>query len=422
MEGAVVEIRLFFISENQKQRRNESMNERELRQLLAKLQGEYTELRDSNADLEQLKSKAEEIREAREKLDLEIEMRAKTFPPVDEPEERKTNEPVEVRGLSEDELDKEYEGVFLRAFRGVKLSQRDHDVFNRMKELRDAPSATPYFQSEVAANGGLIVPKAVSTLINTYKRELEFDLTTLVDVQVTNVLSGSFVYEKLSAMTPFAKVNQWGTISEVTAPQFEGKEWKIEKYAGILPIPNELLQDSDQNLMAFIAKWIARKTVVTRNFKIMGVITSTYTTKTAVADSDAVKDILNVTLDRVFNATASIVTNQDGFNWLDKLKDAEGRYLLQTDVQDPTKRRLFGKLIHVLPNNILATATKKVPIYFGDFKEAIRFYDRGLYEITSTNIGGKSYERDSTDVRVIERFDVVLIDSAAVVAGEITLK
>lgn len=398
------------------------MNERELRQLLTKLQGEYTELRDANAPLEQLEAKAAEIREASGKLNLEIEMRAKTVPPVAEPEERKPNEPVEVRSLSEDELDKEYEGVFLRAFRGVKLSQRDHDVFDRMKELRDAPSATPYFQSEVAANGGLIVPKAVSTLINTYKRELEFDLTTLVDVQVTNVLSGSFVYEKLSNMTPFAKVTQWGTIAEVTAPQFEGKEWKIEDYAGILPIPNTLLQDSDQNLMAFIAKWIARKTVVTRNAEILSVITTTYTTKKAIADVDAVKDILNVTLDRAFDATASIVTNQDGFNWLDKLKDTEGRYLLQTDVTDPTKKRLFGKLVHVLPNHTLPTASKKVPIFFGDFKEAIRFYDRGVYEITSTNIGGDSYKRNSTDIRVIDRFDVVVLDSAAVVAGEITLK
>lgn len=396
------------------------MNIRELRQVLAKLQGEYSEMR-SSASLEELEAKAIEIRDAKKRLEIELEVREASHIPEPTPMPRDETQ-VEVRSMSEDELDREYKGVFLRAFRRKTLSDRDIEVFNRMAELRAAPSASPYFQSSVAENGGLIVPKDVSTMIHEYKRELEFDLTTLIDVQVTSVVSGSFVYEKLATMTPFAKLNEWGDIPEVTAPQFEGKNWQIEDYAGILPIPNTLLQDTDQNLLAYIAKWIARKTVVTRNAEIMALITSTYTTKEAIADVDKIKDILNVTLDRAFYETASIVTNQDGFNWLDKLKDGEGNYLLEPDVQDPTKKCLSSKLIHVLPNHTLKTVGKKVPIYFGDFKEAIRFYDRDLYEITPTRVGGDSFKRNSTDIRVIDRFDVILLDKEAVVAGEITIK
>ncbi|MBR7928448.1 phage major capsid protein [Aerococcaceae bacterium zg-ZUI334] len=397
------------------------MNLKELREMFSQKTKEFDAIK-AEGDMEEVRAKFSELKELKDRIAILEEERSLKLPTfTDEPDVRKVDKEVEVRDLSEDELDKAYEGVFLRAFRGRKLSERDMDVYDRVKELRDAPSVTPHLKTATDEDGGFIVPKSVSTLIQTYKRELEFDLTQIVDVQRTAVISGEFTFEKLGAMTPFAKLSQWDNIEEVATPQFERKKFTVEDYAGILPIPRTLLQDTDQNLLAYIAKFIARKTVVTRNAEILKVLKDTYTTKKAVVTIDDVKDILNVTLDRAFLPSTMITTNQDGFNVLDKIKDKDGNYLLQPDPKDPTQKRLLGYLVRVLPNATLKSDTGKAPFIVGDLKEAIRFYDRGVYEITPTTIGGKAFERNSLDIRVIDRFGVVAMDKDAVVFGELTV-
>jgi len=397
------------------------MDLKELMRKYAEKRKEFDSLKNEE-NLEEARKVFEEARELKERIELLQEERTLDLPSFHEEKvERKIEGDVEVRDLSEEDLDKEYEGVFLKAFRGKKLNRRDMDVYDRMVEMREAPNASPYLKSAVDEDGGFIVPKSVSTLIQTYKRELEFDLTTLVDVQKTAVVSGEFTYEKLSTITPFAKLSQWDTIPEVGTPQFERKSFKIEDYAGILPIPRTLLQDTDENLLNYIAKFIARKSVVTRNSEILKVLSDTYTEKQAVATTDDIKTILNVTLDRAFLANTRITTNQDGFNVLDKLKDSDGRYLLQPDVTDPTQKRLFGYLVQVLPNATLKSVESKAPFIVGDLYEAVRFYDRGVYEITPTTVGGDSFKRNSLDIRVIDRFDVISLDKDAVVYGELTV-
>lgn len=67
------------------------------------------------------------------------------------------------------------------------------------------------------------------------------------------------------------------------------------------------------------------------------------------------------------------------------------------------------------------TTTKKAPIIIGDLKEAIVLFDRQQYSLASTNVGGKSFGRNSTDVRAIQREDVKFFDNEAVVYGQLTI-
>ncbi|MFS7427042.1 phage major capsid protein [Carnobacterium maltaromaticum] len=132
-----------------------------------------------------------------------------------------------------------------------------------------------------------------------------------------------------------------------------------------------------------------------------------------------------ITSDKYYELTEykwNVVTNQDGFNFLDKLKDEKGNYILQPDPTNATKKVLFGAYpVVTLGNKFLPTVTKKAPIFLGDLKEAVILFDRGVYEVTATNTGGKSFTRNTTDVRVIDRFDVQKWDEDAVVNGEIDL-
>lgn len=87
---------------------------------------------------------------------------------------------------------------------------------------------------------------------------------------------------------------------------------------------------------------------------------------------DDLKNIFNVELDPALVAGSS-VNKPEWFNWLDKLKDKEGNYILQKDVTNPSKRLLFGTYpVAVMSNKTIKNgATGKVPIYCGNFEEAI---------------------------------------------------
>ena len=160
-----------------------------------------------------------------------------------------------------------------------------------------------------------------------------------------------------------------------------------------------------------------KKQVVTENKEIIAVLKTL--TKKAITKVDEIKEAFNVTLDPIFLDNTKVLTNQDGFNVLDSLKDKNGNYLLQPVVTDPTKRTLLGKEVIVLPNTHLPNETaNKFPLYIGDLKEAVRVYELNELEIKSTDVGGKAFTRNSYDTRLITRFDVKAIDKEAVVKLE----
>ena len=396
------------------------MNLAELKAKLAELKRSFDEKSvNEDVQLEELRAISKEIEDTKERIALIETNRRELEKEVVNPLLPKASEVRTLADMSQDEVDERYAGVFVRAFRG-KLTNEDKAFYN---ELRASGAPTvQHLKTGVDADGGFLVPKQVSTMINEYKRQMEFDLQTLVDVQTTTVISGTFVYEKLADLGAMPKINQWDKIDESAVGTFETKTYQIEDYAMIIPVPRTLLQDSDQNIMAYIARVIARKSLRTRNVKILSVLKASYTTKTTVATTDDVKKVLNVTLDPAFLPNTKVITNQDGFQFLDTLKDADGKYLLQPDIKEPTMKRLGGYEVVVVPNGTLATDGKKVPVYIGDMKSAIRLFDRGVYEIATTDVGGNAFLRNSIDTRVIDRFDVQAIDTAGVVACEVTIK
>lgn len=276
-------------------------------------------------------------------------------------------------------------------------------------------AAGPLKESE-GENGGYLVPEDVKTAINEYRRSF-VSLKDHVDVRSVVVPSGSEVYEKTSQLTGLTNITELGEIQEMNAEVFERITYKVKDFGGILPVSRFLLQDSPENLLAYLGKWFMKKQVVTENKEIIAVLK--ILTKKAITKVDEIKEAFNVTLDPIFLDNTKVLTNQDGFNILDSLKDKNGNYLLQPVVTDPTKRTLFGKEVIVLPNTHLPNeAANKFPLYVGDLKEAVRVYELNELEIKSTDVGGKSFTRNSYDTRLITRFDVKAVDKEAVVKLE----
>ncbi|ERT62388.1 phage major capsid protein [Megasphaera vaginalis (ex Srinivasan et al. 2021)] len=268
------------------------------------------------------------------------------------------------------------------------------------------------------ASGGFIVPVDAQTKINELKRTLN-PLSGIVRIENVNTLSGTRVLEATADMTPFVNVAEMAQIDETDAPTFTQIKYTVAKYAGILPISKELLADTDQNLLTYVYNWLAKKSVVTENTKIVSVLNGL--SKSPVAKLDDVKKILNVTLDPALSLLSTVVTNQDGFNYLDTQKDTQGDYLLQPNPLDPTQKMLFGRPVKVVSNKTLPTDTGKAPLIIGSMTDAVVLFDRQAITLQGTDIGGNSFLRDSYDIKAVTRFDVQPFDPQAAVFGQIAL-
>lgn len=302
----------------------------------------------------------------------------------------------------------------------AKTDAKNHvQLFASALRTGKVPQPLAAMKEGVDEDGGLIVPQDISTKINEKRRQFD-TLANLVDVIPVSTNKGSRVLEKLADITPLVNLEELADIEELENPKFENIKYSIKDYAGILVLSNDLLADTQEALLQYLSNWLAKKSAVTRNTLILNQLGTL--AKTTVSKQDDIKDILNVKLDPAINATTKVVTNQSGFNVLDKLKDAFGRYLLQPNPTDPTKKLLFGKPVSVISDKYLPNGgtktTPKYPLIIGDLKEAVKLFDRQQYSILTTNVGGKAFYRNSTDMRIIEREDVVLWDTDAVVYAE----
>lgn len=276
------------------------------------------------------------------------------------------------------------------------------------------------------ADGGYTVPEDIQTRINEY-RDAKVSLIQFVDVEHVTTNKGQRTFKKRAQQTGFTKVAEGGKIGAGTTPQFERISYEIEKYAGYFAVTNELLADSDANIVNVLTRWIGDESRVTRNKIILDVLKTK--DKTTITSLDDIKKALNVTLGQAFKPTSRIITNDDGLQWLDTLKNDKGEYLLQSDPTSPMAMRLCAGAttipVTVVPNADLATESNKIPMIIGDTREAVKFFDRNQMSIMSSNIAAigdlNAFEEDLTLWRAIEREDCVMKDDQAFVYGELTL-
>lgn len=281
------------------------------------------------------------------------------------------------------------------------------------------------------ADGGYTVPEDIQTKINE-RRSAKASLIDLVDVESVTTNKGSRTYKKRSQQTGFQKVGEGGKIGAKATPQFERIDYAISKYAGYFPVTNELLEDSDAAITSTLTEWIGDESRVTRNNIIRTTINKK--AKTALTSLDDIKKVLNVTLGAAFKATSRVVTNDDGLQYLDTLKDNDGKYLLQPNPTNPMQLRLCAGAtivpVMVIPNDDLpsdvSTAKKrKIPMIIGDLKEGIKFFDRKRLTIIASNLAAagelNAFEEDMTLFRAIEREDCQVKDDMAFVNGELTI-
>lgn len=358
--------------------------------------------------LDEAKEAKAELKELSNKFDLLYDLYE------EEEEKTKVNIKNKAKTIENNEGKKvlnSFVNVIKSTFSKKPVNEEDIEILNSMNEGSET-------------DGGLTVPKDLRTEIKELRRG-EDALESLVNVEPVTTLSGTRVIEKNADQTPFDNVDEEAQFPDASTPQFAKIAYKVLKKGGILKVSRELTQDSAENILAYLRKWISKKSKATRNFLILAKIEEIFgkqeKTK-AIASLDDLKNIFNIELDPAISVSSSALTNQDGYNWLDTLKDSDGKYILQPNPALPTQTLLFGKypLIKV-SNKTLKSVNGKAPIYCGDFKEAITLFDREVLSIEFSTEAGDLWGKDLTGIKVRERLDVQSVDEEAVVKGTITL-
>lgn len=384
---------------------------KEMRELLNKINAKKAEIKALVADgkIEDAASAKEELKKLQASFDILADLEDDE---AQQAQQQAAEGNAQTAGNEKNGLAKQikaFTNAIKAAWKKTEVTPEDREILNAMSEGSDE-------------DGGLTAPKDIKTQIKELRRS-EDALENLVNVERVTTKSGTRVIEREADQTPFDNVEEAAEFPEVSTPQFDSIDYKVKKKGGILKVTQELLSDTAENIMGYLKKWIAKKSKATRNFMIIAKIKEICAgLEVPVTGLDSLKDIFNVMLDPAIALGSVVVTNQSGFNFLDKLKDEKGNYILQKDPTQATKRLLFGEYPVIrLSNKTLQNVNGKAPIICGDLKEAITIFDRETLTIDISNLAAGMWEKDQTGIKVRERLDIQTVDADAVVMGLATV-
>lgn len=383
----------------------------EMKNKLEQLKTETQGLLDKS-QLQEAEAKMAEIKEAKallaiqEQLDLEelaaLQMEAQTA-------DKGTNEIVNRKNAS-------MIRALLKKAGGSGLSEAENAL---LLPSTDVP---------LGGNGeSYILPQDIQTQINKKIREYR-SLRDVIGYLPTGALTGSFPVEDFETVQELIDFTDGTNGTEANDIKFKNIKFSLVEKGALLKLSNTLISLTDNALLSYVQEIFAKKAVKTENKMAIVKLKENKTVK-ALADWKALKSSINIDLDPAVLYGTAIVTNQDGFDYLDKALDNNGRPILQPDSENPTGRRFAGYPVTVYSNSMLETspATKtlmaRAPIFYGNLKEAVKFVDlNGKISFATSFEAG--FTSNTTYARLIEFIDVVQCDSSdkCYVYGELEVR
>ena len=370
---------------------------RKMDELLAKLEGLKQDAQNliDEGKVEDAKAKMQEINDTKAAIDMQMQLDAE--------------EEVEMKDKAgEEKPEAKSTASSIRA------------MIKKMcgKTLTEAENALllPTTSSVNGANGeGYILPQDIRTIITKKIREYK-SFRDVLGYMPTTALTGSFPvenFESVTGLVDFADGTDGTDISDIS---FTNKTFSLKEKAAFLKLSNTLLALTDNALIEYVAEVFAKKAVVTENTMAIAKLKEGKTKK-ALADWGALRKSINTDLDPAVLYGTKIVTNQNGFEYLDSQLDANDRPLLQPNPTDPTKKTFKGYEIVVFSNAMLpstaatSSAAEKTPIFYGNLAEAVKFVDlEGKIQFATSKEAG--FMSNTTVARLIEFIDVVQCDSS----------
>lgn len=336
-------------------------------------------------DLEKAKELLAQIRankeqeETRAQLKTELEDELKDLGASDEPKtEPETEKPVDPEKDKEPEEKEEVPSI------PPKKDEKNEEKENRSMEVilddkkeKETRSINQFIRTKGETRDGLTTVGAEAVIPIDRITKPEKQPKTVVDLRQhvgrVPVTTGTGSYPILKAnKNKMIAVEELAKNPALANPEFTKVNYEIATYRGYIPVSQEALDDSDIDLGGLVAEHIQRQSLNTSNAAIAAKLQTA--TAVSVTDIDDLKDIVNVAIDPAY--AVKIIASQSFFNELDKMKDNDGRYLLQQDVTVASGYKLLGREVVLMADDVIGTAAGDKVAFIGDPSLFAKYFDR----------------------------------------------
>ncbi|MEO5301515.1 phage major capsid protein [Enterococcus cecorum] len=250
-------------------------------------------------------------------------------------------------------------------------------------------------------DGEVLIPEEI---LQAYKKPIDqVDLKQYVRTVKVNSKSGKMPIIKRSegVMNTVAELAE---NPELAKPTFDEIAYDIDTYRGYIPVSQEVIDDADYDVTGLVAEAINDQTLNTTNKAIATVVKGL--TAKEVTGVDGLKDLINKDIKKVYNVKLYISSSL--YAALDKLKDKNGRYLLQDSITAASGKVLLGKEVVVLDDDVIGINADDMVGFVGDLDAAVAYFDRAQTTLrwTENQIYGQLLSG-------VVRFDVQKVDTDA---------
>ena len=333
---------------------------------------ELEEMRGKDADFEtrekELETSIEEANTEEERLVVDDEI-TKFTEEKEAHEERKSDLETEIEELRGKM--KEYEKTPERRTNKQETRRRNEE---EIEETRSALNAFGKSKGQVRTEGfkeaeaGILIP--VEILAPQEKPEDVVDLKNYVKNVSVNSSSGKYpVIAK--AGTKMSTVEELEQNPALSRPKISNIDYSIATRRGYIPISQEAIDDADYDVTGLIRDEINDQSRNTRNADIATVLKSA--TPKSVTGLDGLKDLVNKEIKKVY--PVKFIVSASLYAELDKLKDTNGRYLLQDSITSSSGKMLLGREVIILDDEMIA-GKGELKGFVGDPKSFCAFFDR----------------------------------------------
>ena len=395
---------------------NKKIQERSAK--LVELRADETMLKDEEVELEKALDEAETDEEVKVVEDSADELEKKIKDKADEIaklETEKAELEAELAEIEDEQTDEDTDEDEEKTKDGEK---RKMGKKVEVRNTQDNKDFANYIRTQGletrslnTTSGAVLVPVEVSTNVLELK-DGQVDLTAYVTAETVGTGSGKFPVAK-RATAILATKEELADIAEIADPLFIDVEYSAKTRIGQIAFSNELIEDSAIDVVAYAEKQMQRMVRNTNNKGILDVL-NTFAVKNAIG-ADGLKSIVNIELDPELDT--KFVVDQNSYQFIDTLKDAQGRYLLQDSIAFGSGKSLFGKEVIVISNAIAPKAPTGAVgfVWAGDLSEAAAYFKRS--DITAV---WEKFDAFSKGLAVGVRSDYKVVDEKAGVKVKLT--
>lgn len=318
----------------------------ELKLLYATLESE------ERAITEDEEKRAESINDEIKRIDKTIVILNEMKKNIEERGERE--EPEDDQEKKEEKRAEDEERAFADYIRGVVTDE--HRAENLTK-----------------TDNGALIPQTIANKII----KKVYDISPILEKTTKYNVKGELKIPKYKAEADNIVMSYSNEFTELEAKAGEFETISLTGYlAGVLSlISNSLINNSQFDIVSFVidqmaynvSRFIEKELLIGTDNKIeglKGVSLTTTAAKATVIKADELIDLQDSIKD-AFQQNAMWIMNSKTRTAIRKLKDNNGRYLLQDDVNSPFGKTLLGKPVYC-SDNMQELAASTTTIYYGD--------------------------------------------------------